>query len=234
MNDLSIQTPVLNVEPWIKAWCEFATKISDDVHVIDTGSTDKTLEILSEYPIHVEHHKIKSPYNWDEGKIRNRLLRSCRNKWILQLDADELFGDEFVNELPEILDSKKKFLWFRHYPFWHYPNFIRIVQLRGQAWRSEYPRMRHKIHLNHPKINYMDEGNHAHLQYRGLGRMSCRLSSEYFDIPYFHYGTAVPQGRLRGSGRYDQLYQNGIKTITFWGKHPDEVKYFDWWNDRTS
>src|SRR3712207_1567401 len=67
------------------SWC-------DDLHVLDSGSTDKTLEIAKQFKTSVWHHPFES-----FGKQRNFALDQLPIKynWILFLDADEVVTENF-------------------------------------------------------------------------------------------------------------------------------------------
>lgn len=226
---ISIIAPMLNEIAFVKAWCEFATNISDDVIMVDTGSTDGCIEIVEQYPIKLMHTKIKAKYDWDEGKIRNDLISMARRRWIMQLDIDELFGQEFRDAYNEIVNSKKMFLWFNHYPFWLSPNFIRCNQLQWKKnwWHRFHPTRKFKMFRNLPTIRYMDEKDHAHIEWLGLGKSSPRLSRECFDIPYYHYHYCVQRDCMEN--RSTELPLSGIKCMTYQGEHPRETRFYDWW-----
>src|SRR5688572_16403049 len=75
------------------AWC-------DDVHVVDSGSTDRTCEIAREMGAHVHIHPFKS-----FGDQRNWAIDSIDHKhdWVFHLDADERFTPELVGEMRQVL-----------------------------------------------------------------------------------------------------------------------------------
>ncbi|MFD2934224.1 glycosyltransferase family 2 protein [Spirosoma flavum] len=67
--------------------CLNAAKWSDDVHVLDSGSTDRTHEIAEQFHAHIWYNKFES-----FGRQRNYALDNIniRHNWILFLDADEI------------------------------------------------------------------------------------------------------------------------------------------------
>jgi glycosyltransferase involved in cell wall biosynthesis len=71
------------------SWC-------DDLHVVDSGSTDKTLEVARKFGAHISENPFKS-----FGDQRNWSLDHCaiKHSWILFLDADEVANEEFVNAM---------------------------------------------------------------------------------------------------------------------------------------
>lgn len=70
-------------------WC-------DDVHVLDSGSTDRTVSIAQTYHAHVHHHPFES-----FGKQRNYALDALPIKygWVIFLDADEVVTPSFKRSL---------------------------------------------------------------------------------------------------------------------------------------
>ncbi len=73
------------------SWC-------DEVIVVDSGSTDKTLEICQELGV-ATHHQ---PWLGYVGQKRHA-LSLCRSEWILNIDADEVVSEELKNEILDLL-----------------------------------------------------------------------------------------------------------------------------------
>lgn len=83
-----------NIEDCIKSIQEFAKRIV----IIDSGSTDRTLEIAESYGTDIYVHEFETharQFNWG---IDNA---SIDTKWLLKLDADERFTPELCKELEE-------------------------------------------------------------------------------------------------------------------------------------
>lgn len=79
---------------------------SDDIHVLDSGSTDRTQEIARRLgaKVHVNAFKsFGSQRNWAIDHI------ACTNPWHFHLDADERFTPEVVREMADLLgpDGRK-------------------------------------------------------------------------------------------------------------------------------
>lgn len=231
---VSVICPVLNEVKFIRAWCENVTKFSDDIHVFDCGSTDGTLEILREYPIHIYHNdkwaeSIERPYLWQEGQIRNELINHCKNDWVVNLDADELLGEDFRESLPSLCASHEKFIRLLQYPFWYSPNLLRAKQWRKDWWLRFYPSYQVRMFRNEPAIRYRQSGNHAPLQWRGIGRLSVRLLSKTVKIPFYHYHFIF---RKENGNRENEINQSDERLVTYFGRHPEETKFYDWFQSR--
>lgn len=64
--------------------CLESVKDADEIVVVDTGSTDKTIDIAKEYTDKIYH------FAWidDFAQARNYALSKCTGNWILTMDAD--------------------------------------------------------------------------------------------------------------------------------------------------
>jgi len=73
-----------------------SVKWSNDVHVLDSGSTDKTISIAKEMGAKVSNNAFKT-----FGQQRNYALDKLeiKNDWILFLDADEVVTDKFKDAM---------------------------------------------------------------------------------------------------------------------------------------
>ncbi|MGL4798632.1 MAG: glycosyltransferase family 2 protein [Cellulosilyticaceae bacterium] len=71
----------------------------DEIVIVDTGSKDRTLEIVQQYPVKL----IK--YEWEDSfaKARNVSLDGATKKWILCIDADETMPEKEGQLLKNIL-----------------------------------------------------------------------------------------------------------------------------------
>jgi len=70
--------------------------IFDDIIIVDSGSTDKTLELANKYEVNVYHNAF---INY--GQQRNWALLNVATKydWILNIDADHRLTPEFIAEI---------------------------------------------------------------------------------------------------------------------------------------
>ena len=100
MLDLSVIILTYNEELHLRRCLENVQSIAQDVFVIDSFSTDRTLQIASEFPnVQVLQNKWENNYakqfNWGLEHA------PIRTKWVLRLDADEYLMPDLVKELQE-------------------------------------------------------------------------------------------------------------------------------------
>lgn len=82
---------VKNEEACLGRCLQSVYKYVDEIIIVDTGSTDRTIEIAECYGARIHYH----PWENDFSKHRNQSLSYATGDWILQLDADEeLFAED--------------------------------------------------------------------------------------------------------------------------------------------
>ena len=91
---ISVSIICLNEAGGLGACLQQAARVADEIVVVDSGSTDKTLEIAEAHGARIFSQ------DWlGYGKQKNYALRQCSNEWVLSLDADEVLTDELIEEI---------------------------------------------------------------------------------------------------------------------------------------
>lgn len=147
---LSIGLIVKNEEKYLDR-CLSALKpicdaISTEIVIVDTGSTDRTVEIAKRYTDKVYF------FEWidDFSAARNYGLERCSGEWFMFIDADEIF-DEDVSAFVEFFKSGKykscssAFIHLKNYKNEEKTVYDESVPTRLVAI-SESPRFVNKIH----------------------------------------------------------------------------------------
>ncbi|MDQ5930157.1 MAG: hypothetical protein QG594_1944 [Bacteroidota bacterium] len=69
---------------------------ADEIIVIDSGSTDKTVEICQKFGAKVIYNRFEN-----FGQQKQFALNNTKNNWVLSLDADEVLSDALIKELQD-------------------------------------------------------------------------------------------------------------------------------------
>jgi len=144
------------------AWC-------DDVHVVDSGSTDRTVEIAREMGANVYHHPFET-----FGKQRNWAIENCpcKHEWIFHLDADERLTPDLITAIRTLLASDPPQAGF------HVPQkfmFLGKWLKRAAVYPTYQMRLFHK-----QRMRFCDWGHgQRELTEGAVGVLN---------VPYLHYG----------------------------------------------
>ena len=100
---ITLSMIVKNEEQYLRDCFESVKGVVDEIVLIDTGSTDSTLEIAKKYNAKIFHFK------WinDFAAARNFALENSSGDWILYLDADERLSQKSKQEILNLTKSKK-------------------------------------------------------------------------------------------------------------------------------
>jgi len=145
-------------------WC-------DDIHVLDSGSTDNTINIAKRYGASISTNKFIS-----FGRQRNFALETMDIKynWILFLDADEIVTPEFKKDLlEEISEAKEEVAGF--YCCWKM-----ILEDTWLKHCDNFPKWQFRV-LRKGRATFTDFGH---------GQKEGEVDGEidFIKEPYLHYG----------------------------------------------
>ncbi|MCK5127165.1 MAG: tetratricopeptide repeat protein [candidate division Zixibacteria bacterium] len=77
--------------------------VVDEIILVDTGSTDKTVEIAEKYGCKIYHY----PWQGDFSSARNESMKYASMDWIFIIDADEEFPPEEINKLRVVTNQEE-------------------------------------------------------------------------------------------------------------------------------
>lgn len=89
---------VKNAEKDLQRWIDSLKSLADEWVVADTGSTDRTKEILAANQITA----YEFPWQEDFSAAKNFVLEKARGKWIIFLDADEFLSRESISVIKKL------------------------------------------------------------------------------------------------------------------------------------
>ncbi len=177
MNKISVAIITKNEEANIRG-CLESVRWADDIVVVDSGSTDRTLEICAEFPVRVFAEEWKG-----FARQKNSALAKTRHEWVLSLDADERVTDKLKEEIAQALGAKESpegyflarknfFLgkWIKHCG-WYPDHNLRLFR-KGRGLFEE--REVHERVTIQGRIGYLKEPL-EHFTYRTLSDFIQRL-----------------------------------------------------------
>ncbi len=138
---LSLAMMVKNEEKFLEDALKSAKGWVDEMVVVDTGSTDKTVEIAKDLGAKV------SFFEWpnDFSKARNETIKRSSGQWIAILDADERFVGSNPSKIKEYLKPN---------PSYPYQAFLLKV-INMNEGKESHSFLSHRIFPNHPDIGYV-------------------------------------------------------------------------------
>ncbi|OPA07538.1 hypothetical protein BHL54_25240 [Bacillus cereus] len=99
---------VKNEEESIERCLNSIKELVDEIIIVDTGSSDRTIDICKQYSQNV--YPFLWNYNFSEA--RNFSIQLAKSKWILCLDADEEFDGNEISNLKDSINKKKEQLFY--------------------------------------------------------------------------------------------------------------------------
>lgn len=112
MNKIDLVVMVKNEEVMLPRMLDSVDGLVYNKIVVDTGSTDGTLDICKKYDCQVIHN----PEDWHIGifaKNKNIALEHASSEWVLNLDADEEITEKLFLEIKDFIDKDKDALRIR-------------------------------------------------------------------------------------------------------------------------
>lgn len=127
---LSVTIITFNEEDNIKRCLDSIKEVANEIIVIDSGSTDKTVEIAKKYGAKVYERKFDNYSNQ-----KNYAAEKTTGDWILSLDADEEINSELAEEI-------KKAIKTTNYSAYSIPrkNIILGKWIKYTRWQPEFDR----------------------------------------------------------------------------------------------
>ncbi|NHM29961.1 glycosyltransferase family 2 protein [Neobacillus terrae] len=160
---ISLCMIVKNEEEFLRRCLKSVSKIVSEIIIIDTGSTDSTIQIAEEFNSKVYNFK----WNGDFAEARNYSIKFASSDYILVLDADE-YLDENNFILSRNLESGKDFYIF------NIKNYLDSQTFNHQAIR---------VFKNHRGFKYKGK-IHEHINIEDFNG----LTKEQADTWIYHTG----------------------------------------------
>lgn len=145
----------------------------DEILILDTGSTDGTLDLAKSFPRTVIH---TSPF-LGFGPLHNLATSLAKNDWILSIDSDEVLSPELVEEIHALYKDPNKVYCLPRL------NYFRDKHIKWcGGW---YPDLVHRLyHRNYTCFT----GAAVHEQLITEGMEKIPLSNALHHVPYREIG----------------------------------------------
>jgi hypothetical protein len=107
-HSLSVTVITKNEEDRLSMCLESVQELADEIIILDSGSTDLTVEVASRYTDQV------FITDWPGyGRQKQRALEKASCEWVLAIDADEVLTPELRTEIAAMLDADPPEVGFR-------------------------------------------------------------------------------------------------------------------------
>jgi glycosyltransferase involved in cell wall biosynthesis len=190
---------IYNIETTINA----ALQVTNDIVIVDTGSTDGTLDKLKSLPVNVINSE------WlGFGNTKNIGIHHTRNNWILSIDADEVIDETLAVSISNIIFNNTDVVY----------NFKFLTYLGNTAVRFGEWRGDSHIRLFNKKIVHW---NNAAVHEQLI--IPSNITVENLN-GYIHHKTSANVMAMRiKNENYAKLYAKNNYAI---GKNPSTIKLF--------
>jgi len=196
---ISISIITLNSEKTLNPVLE-AVSWADEIVLVDSGSTDKTLEIAQKFKAKIIHRAFDG-----YGSQKNFATEQASNDWVLSLDDDEILTPELQQEIQNLNLSTSDYHGFK---------IPRSLIFLGKLLRfsGEYKRLTLRL-FNRKKGNWNAEYVHESVEVNGkIGTLKYQiLHDSYRDLTdYFN--------------KFNKYTSLGAKTLAERGKTASSLK----------
>jgi len=166
---ITLAAMVKNEENCIAGMIRSVSNIVDEVVIVDTGSTDKTLEILTGIQ---EVSKLIYKEFTDFGEVRTFTLRQATCEWILMLDADERIMPADLYQLAAMTQQSKYDAWLLPRHQWdnleNNPNQPELAVFEAKV----YPDWQARLFKNKLSMMYINKVHESLTGYSNIGSLS--------------------------------------------------------------
>jgi len=201
MSKITLSMIVKNEEQYLRGCLESVKDIADEIVIVDTGSTDSTLEIAKEFNAKIYH------FEWikDFSAARNFALSKSTGNWILYLDADERIEGKSKKEILRKTKENKSLA-------------IKCV-ISNLDFRKESPTLMKYVRLFRNNKNIFFTGK-AHEQIEpSLAKLGYRLVESTIKITHLGYNVETEKLKEKANRNLELLVNDYNEKPTTYGAY---------------
>lgn len=169
---------------------ESVYKYLDEIVIVDSGSTDDTLEIAKKYDAKIYFNEFK-----DFSAQRNFAISKCTGDYIFTMDADEVMGENFSQAFSYLKSKKYRAILFPRY------NLISLDPCVHIKSHNHYSDWQARLFINDGKCHYIYPVHHQ------LTKCKPRLKVPNINIFHFHWLMNDIEARKIRGNYYDTFSQ---------------------------
>lgn len=192
---------VKNEEANLAKCLESVKDVVDEMIVMDTGSTDRTVDIAQEYGAKVPF------FTWCDNfsTARNEALKFVTGDWVLVLDGDETLEPKIVPQIKEIMNNEDALV-------------INFIRHEIGATQSPYSLVS-RLFRSHPQL-YFTRPYHSLIDDSAAKLMKVEPHWKIIDLPaigMLHYGYQAEF--IKSLNKYERARK---AMESFWQQHPHD------------
>jgi glycosyltransferase involved in cell wall biosynthesis len=213
MKNLSIIILTFNEELNIEKCLSEAIKLTDNITIVDSYSTDETLNICKKYNCRIYQNKFINQsiqLNWALDNIK------FETEWILRLDSDEYFLPELIDEMKsklETLDESINGIFFKRRVYFmdkwiryggYYPTLLLRAWRNGKAiceerWMDEHMKLLDGKSIIFDNDFVDDNKKNLHWWINKHNNYATREAIEQLNSKYSFFNYELVEARLLGT-----------------------------------
>lgn len=164
---LTVLIPCFNEERNIEE-CLKSVSWADEIFIVDSFSTDRTLEIAKKYTDRIVEHEFVN-----DAVQKNWAIPQASYEWILIVDCDERVVPELKEEIINLLNTEpmKDGYWIKRH------NYLMNKQVKYSSWGNDTV-----LRLfRRSKGRYKEQRVHGEITLRNTGILTAHL--DHFTVP---------------------------------------------------
>lgn len=209
-NGISLVMMVKDEEEYLLQCLEHVQHIVDELIIVDTGSTDRTIDIIKKFKehTHIDVKLFHYPWCHNYSIPRNYGKQFATQRWILHLDADENFSFQNVLQLFKLTQNNRVLVYV-----FHVLNYLEKQKISGVV--PKYASTESiRLYRNIPELYYtgvihetLDDALAAY-SFKG------KVSAEQPNFPLHHYGYLKERKVVANKLEYYETLNNNQIYIT--------------------